>query len=232
MFDIIEPSSDGEKLSGIYDVFMLIVIAISLVPLCFKTEVPVFNIIDKICVVIFIIDYLARWITADYKFEKKSVVSFIRYPFSFFAIVDLLSILPSLSILAKGFKMFRLFRMIRAFRIFRVVKAFRYSKNVQIIINVIKDSKNSLITVCGFALMYIFVSALIIFNVEPETFNSFFDALYWATVSLTTVGYGDIYPVSDIGRIITMISSVLGIAVIALPASIITAEYVETINKR
>ena len=76
------------------------------------------------------------------------------------------------------------------------------------------------------------ISALVIFNVEPESFNSFFDAIYWATVSLTTMGYGDIYPVTTIGRIVTMVSSVFGIAIIALPSGIITAGYMDEINKK
>lgn len=74
------------------------------------------------------------------------------------------------------------------------------------------------------------ISALIIFNVEPDTFDTFFDVVYWATVSLTTVGYGDIYPVSTLGRIITMISSVFGIAIVALPATVITAGYMNEIH--
>ena len=75
------------------------------------------------------------------------------------------------------------------------------------------------------------VSALIIFNVEPESFDTLFDAIYWATVSLTTVGYGDIYPVTTAGRVITMLSSVFGIVVVALPAGIITAGYMNAINE-
>ncbi len=114
---------------------------------------------------------------------------------------------------------------------FRVFKAFRYSKNLVRIINVIKNSKNALLAVCTLAVGYILISALIIFNVEGDSFESFFDALYWATVSLTTVGYGDIYPVTTAGRIITMISSLFGIAIVALPAGIITAGYLEELNK-
>lgn len=70
------------------------------------------------------------------------------------------------------------------------------------------------------------------FNIEPETYNNFFDAIYWATVSLTTVGYGDIYAVSVIGKVITMISSLFGIAIVALPAGIITAGYMEEIGQK
>ena len=76
------------------------------------------------------------------------------------------------------------------------------------------------------------LSALVVFNVEPDTFESFFDAIYWAVVSLTTVGYGDIYPVSTLGRIVTMISSVFGVAIIALPAGIITAGFMQELEKR
>ena len=81
------------------------------------------------------------------------------------------------------------------------------------------------------AIAYVLVSALVIYNVEPESFGSFFDAIYWATVSLTTVGYGDIYPVTTIGRIVTMISSVFGIAIIALPSGVLTAGYLSEVNK-
>ena len=77
-----------------------------------------------------------------------------------------------------------------------------------------------------------FISALIVFNIEPDTFSTFFDALYWATVSLTTVGYGDIYAVSYAGKIITMLSALMGIAIVALPAGIITAGYMDELNRK
>lgn len=95
----------------------------------------------------------------------------------------------------------------------------------------IKRQRTPLLAVGSMALGYVLVSALVIFNVEPDTFGSFFDAVYWAVVSLTTMGYGDIYPVTTTGRIVTMISSFVGIAIIALPAGIITAGYMDTINQ-
>ncbi len=120
--------------------------------------------------------------------------------------------------------------MLRVLRVFRVFKAFRYSKSVQIVVSVFKRSKEPLFAVCTLAVAYVFISALAIFNVEPDTFETFFDAIYWATVSLTTVGYGDIYPVTTTKKIITMLSSVFGIAIVALPAGVITAGYMDTIN--
>ncbi|HJI22957.1 MAG TPA: potassium channel family protein [Coprobacillaceae bacterium] len=154
----------------------------------------------------------------------------MKYPFSFMAIIDLLSILPSINMINKGFKALKTIRLIRTFRVLRIFKSFRYSKNIQIILQVGKNSKKALIAVLYLAIGYIFVCTLIIFNVEPDSFNTFFDAIYWATISLTTVGYGDIYPITTLERIITMVSSFMGIAIVALPASIITAGYMKEIE--
>ena len=231
IFEIIEKSGGHDKLSSIYDFTMIVIILVSLIPLAFKEDNTLFTAMDKVSVSVFIFDYALRWLTADYKFGNRSFSSFVRYPFSTMAIVDLVSILPSLSFISSGFKLLRILRMIRALRVLRVFKAVRYSKSFEIIGNVLRSSKNSLIAVCALAGGYIVISALVVFNVEPDSFNTFFDAIYWATVSLTTVGYGDIYPVSTLGRIITMVSSIFGIAIVALPAGIITAGYMNELNK-
>lgn len=232
LYEIIEASDGSDLVSSIYDTVMMITIVISLIPLAFKKEYYTFQIIDKVCVIIFIIDYILRLITADYKYNKKSALSFLRYPFSAMAIIDLISILPSITVVNNGFKVLRVIRMVRAVRVLRVFKAVRYSKNLQIISRVLKNSKGPLSAVGTLAVAYILVSALVIINVEPDSFGNFFDAVYWATVSLTTMGYGDIYPVTAIGRFVTMLSSVFGVAIIALPSGIITAGYMNEINNK
>ena len=209
---------------------MIFVIFLSLMPLTVKEQTPFLNVVDKITASIFVIDYLFRLITADFKLEQGKL-SFVRYPFTFMAIVDLVSILPSITFINNGFRVLKVSRLFRSLRVFRIFKSFRYSKNVALIVRVFSKQKDSLMVVIWFALGYIVISALVIFNVEPETFDTFFDAVYWATVSLTTMGYGDIYPVSTIGRIVTMLSSFIGIAIVALPAGIITAGYMEELEK-
>lgn len=231
IYEIIEVAEGEDKSSQIYDIFMIISIVLSIVPLAFKESNVCFLAIDKITVCIFIIDYLLRIITADKKLNE-GIVSFVKYPFTPMAVIDLISILPSVMYINSSLKLLRLFRLFRAFRVFRVFKAFRYSKNIRIIINVFKKQRDALTIVGVLAIGYIFTTALVIFNVEPETFDSFFDALYWETVSLTTMGYGDIYAVTNIGQLITMISAVFGIAIVALPAGIITAGYMEEINNK
>lgn len=216
-----------KKISLFYDRFMLVCIVCSIIPLCFKETNSLFQWIDKITVAVFIVDYLLRWVTADMKSLEKKGIAFLKYPFSFFAIVDLLSILPSITVLNSGFKLFKLFRLNRAFK---VLKVLRYSKSFNLIISVVKREKKGLLAVGVLAGGYILLSALIMFQVEPNSFDSFFDAIYWAVVTLTTVGYGDIYPTSDIGRVVSMLSSFMGIAIVALPTGIITAGYMNEIN--
>lgn len=231
IFDILDTNNNSNKISNVYDIIMMITIIISIIPLAFKQSNIVFEYIDYITVAIFIIDYLLRLLTADYKL-KKSALSFVLYPVTPMAIIDLVSILPSVTFLNNGFRLLKLFRLLRTLKVFRTFKFLRYSKSFVIISNVFKKQKKVLTAVATMAVGYILVSALVIYNVEPESFETFFDAVYWATISLTTVGYGDIYPVSTIGRIVTMISSALGIAIIALPSGVITAGYLDEINKK
>lgn len=227
LFQIIEPHQKENAIEKAYDVFMFLTIIVSLIPLTTKSHTGIFMWLDFVSTIIFSIDYILRLLTADYKLGKGKL-SFFLYPFTFLALADLLCILPSLFLLNNSLRLFKILRMLRILRVFKFI---RYSKNIQILTNVLKKQKDSLMIVGLLALGYIFISALIIFNVEPSTFPNFFDALYWATISLTTVGYGDIYAVSTTGKIITMISSFLGIAIVALPAGIITAGYMKEIKE-
>jgi len=219
---------EGNVLSVAYKYFMIFVIALSLLPLTFKESNPVFFVIDRICLLIYIVDYIFRWLSADYKFGKHHWTSFARYPFRIISIIDLMSIFALVSSILG---LFGNNGIAEALTVFRIVRIFRYSKGIRTIIEILKSSKKALFAVGSLAVGYIVISALIVFNVEPDTFNSFFDAVYWSTVSLTTVGYGDIYPVSVIGRTVAMISSFFGIAIVALPAGVVTAEYMKSLNE-
>ena len=227
IFEIIEVDDGASVISRIYDYGMMFAVIVSIIPLFFKTMYEPLIFIEKITVSVFIFDYLLRWFTADYKL-KKGKVSFLLYPFSGFAIIDLLSILPSVRVLHSGFKLMRVSRLNKAFKLLKFI---RYSKNLNMLINVIKKEKTALVTVGGCAIAYVTVSALVVFSIEPDSFNTVFDAFYWAMVTLTTVGYGDIYPVTVPGRIVSMLSAFVGIAVVALPTGIITAGFMNEIKK-
>lgn len=210
-----------------YMAFSLCVVIASLVPLMFKENALWMNIVEYCCVAVFIFEYIARW-TFAYKTGHHGRLSFLIYPFTPMAIIDLLTILPTFVLINQGFRALRAIRLLLIARLFRFVKD---SRSVQVIIRVIERERETLGVVCILAIAYIFITALILFNVEPDTFNNFFDAIYWACISLTTVGYGDLYPVSIIGRTISMISALVGIAIVALPAGIITGGYIETMKE-
>lgn len=231
IYEIIEPSDNqSSKWSSVYDIVMLICIVASMVPLAIKADHMILNIIDKVTVCVFIIDYILRLVTAKLKLNK-GVKSYFLYPLQPMAIIDLLSILPSLIPINAGFKVLRLFRIVRTLKVFRSFKIFRYSKNIERLVAVLRKQSKSLMAVLSMALFYVLVTALIMFNIEPDTFNNFFDAIYWAAISLTSVGYGDITPVSEIGRLFTILSAFVGVAIIALPSGIITAGYLDVLKE-
>lgn len=215
------------KVAVLYGQVMTAIIAICLVPLCFKQTWTIFSVIEISCTVIFIIDYVARWVTADLRLGKGRV-SFFIYPFTPMAIIDLLSILPVFLALNDALRTLRVLRLFRAARAFKLI---RYSRSASAISAVFEKQRQALLAVLCFAIAYILVSALVVFNVEPDTFHTFFDAVYWAVVSLTTVGYGDLYPSTDVGRTIAMISSLMGVAVVALPSGIITAGMLDELRR-
>jgi voltage-gated potassium channel len=229
IYEVIEVSSIGDASSRAYDVLMTTAVIVGMVPLTLKRDNAYTVIIEIVTCIIFLIDYCARVYTADYKMGYKSVKAYIAYIFTPLAIFDLLSILPVLYLFLPVSSSIGLFRL---FRIFRIVKLVRYSKTMIVISNVLRKARKQLMAVLILIIIYIFVSAMLIFQLEPNLFENFFDALYWATISITTIGYGDIYPTTDVGRLITMVSALVGVAVIALPSGMITAAYINEINKK
>lgn len=234
IYEIIEASRDKDSASSAYDAMILTAVLVGLLPMTMKKGNIYTELIDIVTVCVFLIDYILRIYTADYKMGVKSYKAYVAYVLSPMAIIDLLSILPILEFILPGttvIGMFRMFRILRMFRMFRVLKLVRYSKTMVTIVHVAKKVKNQLLAVLILTFVYIITSALFIFQVEPDLFGNFFDAIYWATISITTIGYGDISPVTTVGRFITMISALVGVAIIALPSGIITAAYMDEIKR-
>lgn len=239
IYEVIEKDQKQDLLSKLYDRYTLVLVCLSAIPLVFKLWTAEIVLLDRILNILFILDYILRWMTADFEPRLKNLPrwkAFLLYPITPMAIVDLLSIMPvimTLSILPElPFTAFvQVLRMMRVFRCARFLKTMRYAKSCVYLYLAFKRERKLLVMVLVLAILYVFISAAVMFSVEPNTFDTFFDALYWATATLTTVGYGDIHPMSEIGRGVSMVSSVFGIAVVAMPSGIITAGFMEEVNR-
>ncbi len=243
MYEIIEKDRHHDKFSALYDRYILVLVCLSAIPLLLKIWNGPVLLLDRIVTALFIVDYILRWITADFSPRMKNLSlrqAMLRYPFTPMAVIDLLAILPVITTFPAIMQLLpdmsltqyiQILRVMRVFRCVRFLKTMRYARSFIYIYRAVRRERKLLIMVLMLSMVYSFVSAAVMFSVEPNSFDSFFEALYWAFAMLTTVGYGDIYPVTRIGRLVSMISSVFGTAVIAMPAGILTAGFMEEINK-
>lgn len=231
-----EPRKEG-TLFRTYDYLMIVAIIVGTVPLLYREQIRLFWYFDIISGAIYLVDYILRWITCDLRSDKPKWKAFLLYPFTPMAILDLLSILPTFNLLAPAYKLTKAMRLLKILRFTRIVY---YIGPLDIFVSVIKKQWKLLMAVMLVAFFVILITAIVIFQSEHEidpvtgeyVFKSFYDAFYWAAITLTTVGYGDLYPVSNLGKTLSIISSLFGIATIALPSSIITAGYMQELNRR
>lgn len=234
--DLVEPRAKG-TLSQLYDCVMLAAIAMGTLPLLFRKQPTLFWYLDIISAALYLVDYVLRWMTCDLRSKRPKWQAFLIYPFTPIAIFDLLCILPTFNVVAPSYKLTKTTRLFKIIRFTRIVK---YVEPLDIFLAVIKNQRRQLLAVFLLAFFDILITAIIMFQSEEEIdpvtgkfiFESFYDAFYWAAITLTTVGYGDFYPVSDVGRTLSIISSLIGIAIIALPSSILTAGYIQELNRR
>jgi len=234
--DLVEPGKEG-VVSKIYDGLMFVAIVLGTLPLLFREYRLLFWYFDIFSGIVYMVDYVLRWVTCDLRSNKPKWKAFLLYPITPMAILDLLSILPTFEVLSSTY---RLAKSARLLKIFRFSKIIHYIAPLEIFIKVIKKQWKLLMAVVLVALFDIFVTAIIIFQSEKEIdpvtgeyiFKTFYDAFYWATITLTTVGFGDLCPVSEMGKTLSIISSLVGIGVIAMPSSIITAGFMQELNLR
>ncbi|MEA5003606.1 MAG: ion transporter [Christensenella sp.] len=214
--------------SRFYDIFIVVFILISIVPLFFNEDPPILQFFNFYVGVVFVADYLLNWLTADFHL-KKGWKSFLIYPVTPWAIIDLLAILPLFGGVSDMLVLFRIFRL---FRLFRIFKGLKYSTNFDLFITSLKKQKSTLLTLLFLTFAYTIISALIIYNVEIEAFPTFLDALSWSASSLANISFGDSFVIyTAAGKIIAILSSFIGIALIALPSGVITASFMTELHR-
>lgn len=242
IFEIISKAEEGDKASKIFDGLIMILIALSVLSIILESFQslstrfhPVFRGFEIATVIVFIIEYILRIWTADL-LHPDAAHPRIEYLTSFMAVIDLLAILPFfIPFISLDLRFLRMVRLLRLFRLLRVFKLSRYMDAWIIIVKVIKQSASQLIVsvaICFFVMLF---SAIVMYTVEnpvqPDQFPNVISSLWWALCTLTTVGYGDVYPITAAGRFFASIISLVGIGIIAIPTGIIAAGFTSVINK-
>ena len=241
LFEIIQASTEHDLVSKIFDICLIILVLINVCLVIADTfNLPekvktVSYYIEVVSVIIFTIEYFLRIWTADLLYPNKNwFIARIKYVFSFLAIIDLLAILPFYLPFLITIDL-RVLRMLRIIRLFRVFKINRYTNALSSIVKVFKNKQNELLSSIFVVLLLMIVASVLMYSVEnkaqPEVFRNAFDALWWALATLTTVGYGDIYPVTVLGKILSAIIAILGIGLVAVPTGIISAGFMENMEE-
>ena len=242
VYEILEVASEGDRASRRFDICILTLITLNGVALVLETVQSVqdragrlFNLFEIFSVSIFTVEYLLRlWCcttSPDYARPVRGRFKFARTPL---ALIDFLAILP-FYLPWVGVDL-RLVRIVRLFRLFRLAKLVRYSTALQTFGRVIQEKKEELLTSLTFLGMMLLLAATLMYfaerDAQPDTFSSIPAAMWWGITTLTTVGYGDAFPITTIGKLIGSVIAVLGIGMFALPTGILGAAFLEEVEHR
>ena len=239
IFKLISPTDDGDKASRTFDIFIITLIianvGIVLADTFDANIPPIFHTIEIISVVIFSIEYALRLWTADMLYPGgNGFTARLRYVFSFMALVDLFSILPFYVpfLLPSNLIVLRSLRVLRLLRLFKLT---RYTNITTSIGTVIRKKASQIVSSICVILILMVITSVLMYNVEhtaqPEKFSNAFDSLWWTVATITTVGYGDIYPITIPGQILSGIIAFLSIGLIAIPTSIISSGFIEHVDQ-
>ena len=222
---------NDNRVSRIFAYFIQVLILVSIVAFSIETIPDLepssrrnLKIIEIFSVIVFTIEYLLRIYVTDKKF---------KFVFSFFGIIDFLAILPFY--LSLGFDL-RSLRALRFFRLFRIFKLIRYNRAIKQFSRAISMAKEQILLFLFVTLFLIYFSAVGIYffenKVQPEHFASIFDSLWWAVITLITVGYGDVYPVTVGGKVFTFFILMIGLGIVAIPTGIISSALTKSVDKK
>ncbi|MEZ2318755.1 MAG: ion transporter [Microcoleus sp.] len=242
IYEILEISSSTNLYSLADDIIIQFLIVLNITAFIASTS-PVFSIeyqkifedIEIVSSLVFSLEYLLRmWVcTVDSKYSHP-IWGRIKYALTPLSIIDFVSILPFYLLLL--FPKLSFVYLISLLRLLRLIKISRYSESVRTL-GIVLDAKKEELFATAFAvfILLIFASSLMYFvesSAQPQSFGSIPDAMWWGVVTLTTVGYGDIYPITPIGRFLGSMLAFLGIGIFALPAGIISSGFSEEVQRR
>ena len=243
VFETLEKGEGDDRLSKRFDIFIMTLILLNVAAVILETVDSVydryqifFEYFEYLSVFVFTIEYLGRlWTCTYFEKYKHPVFGRIGFVFSFMAIVDLLAITPfylPLFFSIDG----RVLRVLRLFRIVRIFKMGRYSTAFNMIVTVVSKRKEELLVTLTIVFVMLILASSLMYYVEheaqPEVFRNIPETMWWGVATLTTVGYGDVYPITGLGKVLGAFIAILGVGIFALPAGIIASGFEAEITKR
>lgn len=238
IFNIIQIGDKSNKPSRIFDFFITITIFTNIFATLLETFdqlkaiFPVLKVLIDITLAIFCVEYALRIWTADLLHpEVTPVRARIKFLFSFDGIVDLLTILPAFFL--SGFVFFRMLRVARIFHLFRLNAQY---DSFNVITTVLYEKRNQIISSVFIVMVLMLASSMCMYSVEhsaqPEVFDNAFSGIWWSVSTLLTVGYGDICPITPLGKFMAICIAYLGVGAVAIPTGIISAGFVEQYQRK
>lgn len=238
IFNIIQIGDKSNPISRMFDIFITVTIVANILVTFLQTFdelaflTTVFKSVEYITIFIFCVEYILRIWTAEYLYPDKSKGrSKLRFLVSFDGIVDFFTIVPVFFL--SGFVIFRMLRVARIFHLFRLNAKY---DSFNVITTVLYEKRNQIISSVFIVLILMLASSLCMYSVEhdaqPAVFRNAFSGIWWSMSTLLTVGYGDIYPITPLGRVMAICIAYLGVGVVAIPTGIISAGFVEQYQRK
>ena len=240
IWEILEKGNSNDKVSFYTDIFLITLIIFNIIAVLLETVDSIYSkyaleflIFERFSTVVFLIEYILRiWVCVEEKIKKNKLITRLKYASTWPAIIDLLAVLSGLLPMIFEVDL----RILRALRMLRLLKFSRYFKVMNLLLGVLKEEKQSFL-----AAMFLLTIAMLIASTgiylfekdaQPDKFGSIPEAMWWAIATLTTIGYGDVTPVTAMGKFFGAIIAIIGIGVVALPSGILASGFTDQLKRR
>lgn len=241
IFDVIDENNKSTSLARLFDAFIIALIVLNVIAIVLESfeEIKhtygfILEWFELFSIVAFTVEYLLRILTSDLKYPNKSKAgAIVLFVFSPLALVDLFAILPAYLPLLLPIDL-RILRALRLLRVMRLFKLNRYSRSLQLILEVFREKRSDLGVTVFVTFILLIIASTLMYHIEgnrqPEAFPNIIASFWWAIATLTTVGYGDVYPITGWGKFISGVIALLGIGLVALPTGILSSAFFEKIT--